>query len=159
MRSNMSIIPSPVQTVYRAPLMPIQYLRKTPTTIAHSTLEPKIAPVRVARMTSPEPMNSAAQINEGPTRAKTASPTGGFLIAKSLFCICSVMRSSHQANGRIFAKATVTKRPTTANKLTVTVHVLSVSTSVNPLIFANIQKPLSFIQLPHWAPNPIAAAR
>ena len=40
-----------------------------------------MAPVRVARMTSPEPIYSAAQTNDGPTRAKTARPTGGFLIS------------------------------------------------------------------------------
>jgi len=34
-------------------------------------------------MTSPEPIYSAAQTNDGPTRAKTAKPAGGFLIADS----------------------------------------------------------------------------
>ena len=65
-RANISIIPSPVQTVYRAPLMPIQNLRKIPLTITQIIPVPNMAPLRVARITSPEPMYSDAQTMEGP---------------------------------------------------------------------------------------------
>ena len=41
---------------------------------------PKIAPVRVANITSPDPIYSAHQIKAGPTNAKTARPLGGCLI-------------------------------------------------------------------------------
>jgi hypothetical protein len=50
-------MPSPVTTVYRAPHRPIQYFRKMPQTIAQMMAVPRIAPVRVATMTSPDPMN------------------------------------------------------------------------------------------------------
>ena len=57
------------------------------------------------------------------------------------------------------ANSVVNRSPITAIELTVTVQVLSVSISLRPPILAKIQKPESFIQLPHWAPKPMAAAR
>ena len=46
--------------------------------------------------------------------------------------------------------------PVVANKA---VHDLRVSPSVKPPILANIQKPLSFIQVPTMDPLPIAVAK
>jgi hypothetical protein len=73
----MSIIPSPVQTVYLAPLIPIQNLRKIPLIRTHKIPVPKMAPLRVARITSPEPMYSEAQTIDGPRTARMASPVKG----------------------------------------------------------------------------------
>ena len=64
----------------------VQNFKNIPSTIAQSTVIPKIAPVRVAKITSPEPIYSAAHTIEGPKSAKTASPTGAFLILISLTC-------------------------------------------------------------------------
>ncbi|MHC4540775.1 MAG: hypothetical protein ACYS74_13495 [Planctomycetota bacterium] len=69
--------------------MPIQNFRKMPTTMVHSTAVPRIAPVRVAMITSPEPIYSAAQTKDGPTIARAARPTGAFLIARSLL-VCEL---------------------------------------------------------------------
>jgi hypothetical protein len=77
MRLNISTIPSPVHTVYRPPLIPIQYFRNMPKTTDHRIAELRIAPVRVASTTSPEPMYSAHQTKAGPTRARIFSPVGG----------------------------------------------------------------------------------
>jgi hypothetical protein len=60
--------------------MPIQYFSTIPATIAHITPVPKIAPVRVAKITSPEPMYSAHHTKAGPTTAKIARPLGGSLM-------------------------------------------------------------------------------
>ena len=57
------------------------------------------------------------------------------------------------------AKASVTTNPVNANTNKAMVHDLSASTSVNPLILAKIQNPLSFIHDPTREPQPIAAAR
>jgi len=57
--------------------MPIQYFKKIPITTAQMMEWPNIAPVRVARIISPEPMYSAHQTKDGPTRAKIARPFGG----------------------------------------------------------------------------------
>jgi hypothetical protein len=82
-RANMSIIPSPVQTVYLAPLIPIQYFKKIPRRIAQIPAVPRMAPVRVAMITSPEPMYSAAQTSDGPTSARIARPVNGLSIFDS----------------------------------------------------------------------------
>ena len=77
---NISIIPSPVHAVYRAPPNPIHAFKAIPITIAHSAECPKIAPTRVARITSPDPIYSAHQTNAGPTNARMANPFGAFAI-------------------------------------------------------------------------------
>lgn len=49
-----------------------------------------MAPVRVAMITSPEPMYSAVQTKDGPTRAKMAKPVAGRVMEsvsdRSMFC-------------------------------------------------------------------------
>jgi hypothetical protein len=77
-RSNISIIPSPVRTVYLAPDIPIQNFRKTPMTIAQIIPEPSMAPVRVAIITSPDPIYSDAHTREGPIIRIIPNPIGGF---------------------------------------------------------------------------------
>lgn len=47
--------------------------------MAQITPVPKMAPVRVARITSPEPMYSAHHTKAGPTSVKIARPLGGTL--------------------------------------------------------------------------------
>ena len=74
------------------PLTPIQYFSTIPATMAHITAVPRIAPVRVARITSPEPIYSAHHTNAGPTISKIAMPVGGLEIEGSwMEGGCSVM--------------------------------------------------------------------
>jgi len=82
-----------VQTVYLAPLIPIQYFRKIPNRTDHRSVELNIAPVRVASTTSPEPIYSPHHTNAGPTSAKTIKPFGGVFICVS-FIIGSFNRYS-----------------------------------------------------------------
>ena len=74
---NRSIIPSPVATVYQPPAKPMTNLRNTPTITTQSTPVPRMAPVRVARITSPEPMYSEHQTIDGPIANSSPKPTGG----------------------------------------------------------------------------------
>jgi hypothetical protein len=60
--------------------MPIQYFRKIPIRIAHRIDGPRIAPARVAKITSPEPIYSDVQTKDGPTRVNIAKPFGGIAI-------------------------------------------------------------------------------
>ena len=69
------------------PLSPIQYFKNMPTMTAQRTAEPSIAPVRVAKITSPEPIYSAHQTKDGPTKARTARPRGGVrIVVSSISC-------------------------------------------------------------------------
>jgi len=52
-------------------------LRKIPKATAQMIEVPNMAPFRVASITSPEPMYSAAQTIDGPTSPKIAKPFGG----------------------------------------------------------------------------------
>ncbi|MBN2274594.1 MAG: hypothetical protein JXR41_01655 [Bacteroidales bacterium] len=54
---------------------------------AQMTPMPRIAPVRVARMTSPDPMNSGHQMMEGPTSSSNDRPRGGEKLMQQLLKI------------------------------------------------------------------------
>jgi hypothetical protein len=56
--------------------------------IAHMTPIPRIEPVRVVNITSPEPIISEDQINPGPIIAKTAQPLGADLGVSTLYSSC-----------------------------------------------------------------------
>jgi hypothetical protein len=84
-RSNISIIPSPVDIVYLAPDIPIQNFRKIPKMIAHIIPEPSMAPVRVAIITSPDPIYSDAHTREGPINRSIPKPLGGTGMLDLLF--------------------------------------------------------------------------
>jgi len=87
-RSDISIISSPMLTVQQAPLMPIQKLRKIPEATTQMIAVPKIVPVLVANMTSPEPMLSAAHTKERPTNITIAC----LLVEKRRFFSSLILR-------------------------------------------------------------------
>ena len=59
------------------------YLRNIPMITAQRIPVPSIAPLRVAKITSPEPIYSEHQINDGPIRARTINPLGAVSIVVS----------------------------------------------------------------------------
>jgi hypothetical protein len=105
-RLIMSIIPSPVVTVYKAPASPIQYLMKMERSGTHRMANPRIAPDRGARITSPEPMYSAHHTIPGPTATSRANPAGGVrmgAIASDIFQTCGEDNQSRtREEGAIF---------------------------------------------------------
>ncbi len=87
-------MPSPVMAVHWAPAIPMDALSRMASAIAHSTDVPSKAPVRVARMTSPEPMYSAHQTKDGPTTARMARPRGAMRMRFSIGNVGRIVREA-----------------------------------------------------------------
>jgi len=60
--------------------MPIQTFRNIPEMTTQLIPDPNMAPLRVASMTSPDPINSDTHTMDGPSTANMASPVRGALM-------------------------------------------------------------------------------